>query len=202
MAEKHLRDHIQRRSFAVSLSPRLRGEETLVVRSKFRDKFEASLPAIIRFLQKKGVNDEDAYRVTAMIGELGNNAFDHNLGKWPNGFIGCLIAMQIQKEKRLLEIVVVDLGVGFKASLSRHTPSPKSETEAILMGLRGESGRIGEKRGNGLRTIVSWLKQYYKGMLRIQSAEGVVVVEDDTIQRQTNEAIIGVEVYLRLVYGY
>lgn len=201
MDKRTLREELIRSEDGVNLPPQDPGADTLVIRSELRDQFEASLPSVIRFLQEKGFQEEDVYRITAIVGELGNNTFDHNLGKWPNGFIGCFLALRVHKTEKLLEMVIVDLGVGFQESLKAHDPTPRSEQEAIIMGLKGATGRIGEKRGNGLRTIRAWMKLYYRGKLRIQSRNGVVEVENQAMHDYTSREISGSEVYLRLHYG-
>lgn len=201
MDKRTLREELIRSEDSVTLPPQASGSDTLAVRSEFRDQFEASLLSVIGFLQDRGFEEDDVYRLTAIVGELGNNTFDHNLGKWPNGFIGCFLALRVQRHEKLLEIVVVDLGVGFYESLKAHEPTPTSEQEAIIMGLNGVTGRVGEKRGNGLRTIRAWMKQYYRGKLRIQSGNGVVEVENEAIHDYTSKDMSGSEVYLRLYYG-
>lgn len=187
-----------RKNLTVSLGDSPDDGSLFWFRSKYRDDFEASLPRVIRFLQKQMVDDVDAYRITAIVGELGNNNFDHNLGRWPNGFIGNFVALRYNKKERLLEIVVIDLGIGFKESLKENKPAPASETEAIKMGLKGVTGRVGEKRGNGLRTVVAWIKKYYRGLMRIQSKEGIIVVDKDKPVTVADKKILGTEIYLRL----
>lgn len=175
-------------------------EDILVLRSEFRDEFEGKLIDVIGFLTSHGLDSEDAYRITAIVGELGNNAFDHNLGRWPTDFVGCLAAIRRLPKEKNLEIVVTDLGAGFQASLANIDHPPHSETDAIELAISGVTGRVGEKRGNGLRTILTWMREYYKGRMRLQSGGGIVTIENGTIESADEQKIQGVEVYLTLSY--
>jgi anti-sigma regulatory factor (Ser/Thr protein kinase) len=198
MTSDSLPKQIVRKNLDVWLKNSRDKNSLLWFRSKFRDEFEANLPRVIRFLQKHKISDEDAYRITAIIGELGNNSFDHNLGRWPNGFIGNFIALRYNRKEKLLELAAIDFGVGFKESLKHNKPAPRSEEEAIKMGLKGVTGRVGEKRGNGLRTVVSWIKKYYRGEMRIQSNEGVIMIDTRKASDVDSQIITGTQIDVRL----
>lgn len=197
-----LRDTIKRDAHSIKFFEDKSNPNILVLHSEYRDEFDAKLPKIINFLSERGFRQADVYRITAMIGELGNNTFDHNLGKWPTEFIGCMIALRWQKEGSLLEIIVDDLGIGFLESLKMHAPAPTSEIEAIMLALSGVTGRVGEKRGNGLRSVIAWMKQYYDGILYIHSGSGAVEITKNKKMASDQERIAGVRVYLRLIYDH
>lgn len=42
-------------------------------------------------LKNFGLNVDDEARATALVGELGNNVFDHNDGQWPTDVRGAII---------------------------------------------------------------------------------------------------------------
>jgi len=48
--------------------------------SETRDVFQARLDALLRNLLRNKIPEEDAYLITAVIGEMGNNCFDHKQG--------------------------------------------------------------------------------------------------------------------------
>ena len=49
-----------------------------------RDIFDARISRFIADLNRNNINKENAYIISAIAGEIGNNSFDHNLGKWPD----------------------------------------------------------------------------------------------------------------------
>lgn len=163
------------------------------------DVFKARLPRLLQVLQNFGMNADNAGLATALVGELGNNAFDHNLGKWPTGVSGALITGQRYPYKNQLKITVADPGIGFKASLHRKDPNLKSETEAIKLALKkGVSGRIEEKRGNGLKFIQDSTFEIFSGIVSIQSYDGLVVREENDFKESTVPCVLGSIVNLTL----
>ena len=87
--------------------------------------------------------------VSAIVGEIGNNSFDHNLGNWrdiPGIFFGYDI------EKR--EIVLADRGQGIFKTLKRVKPDLISDEQALRVAFSEIiSGRSPEARGNGLKFV-------------------------------------------------
>lgn len=158
---------------------------------KMRDEFDAHLSHFTLMFTNFGMNIEEAQLATALVGELGNNVFDHNLGNWPTDISGAIIAGQNYPKLNRLEIVVADPGIGFKKSLIVKKPDLQSETQAIELGLQGVSGRIGERRGNGLKLIKDWTLNKFSGILRIQSGDGLVIVDQKEIKRQIVQKMLG-----------
>jgi anti-sigma regulatory factor (Ser/Thr protein kinase) len=122
----------------------------------YRDEFNARLGRFIAIFRNFGLSESDAQRATALVGELGNNVFDHNLGNWPTNVSGCIIAAQHYPSTHIIEIAVGDPGVGFYGSLKTAFPDITNDIEAIKLGLTGHTGRVGEVRGNGLKLIQQW----------------------------------------------
>lgn len=87
--------------------------------------------------------------IVAVTGEIGNNSFDHNLGKWPD-VSGIFFAYDLNK--RL--VVLADRGLGVLGTLSRVRPELKNHVDALRMAFTEIiSGRDPEKRGNGLKFV-------------------------------------------------
>ncbi len=87
--------------------------------------------------------------LTLVTGEIGDNAFAHNAGNWPD-IPGVFYAYN--ESKRI--IVLADRGRGIRATLQRVRPTIDSDTEAARVAFTEViSGRDPEKRGNGLKVI-------------------------------------------------
>lgn len=157
----------------------------------YRDEFNARLGRFIAMFRNFGLNENDAQRATALIGELGNNVFDHNLGNWPTHVSGCIIAAQHYPNMHTIEIAVGDPGVGFYGSLKTAFPDVSNDIEAIKLGLAGNTGRIGEIRGNGLRLIQQWTLQNFSGKVMIHSGNGLVIVNKTGMKEYTVNKILG-----------
>ncbi len=96
----------------------------------------------------------DAYLITAIAGEIGNNSFDHNLGNWPDA-PGVFFA---HDDKRNI-IVISDRGQGIFKTISRVKKDVKNDTEALTVAFTQTiSGRWPEKRGNGLKFVTQIIK--------------------------------------------
>ena len=87
--------------------------------------------------------------IIAIAGEIGNNSFDHNLGKWPD-IPGIFFGYDISKK----HIVLADRGLGILETLRQVRPTLKNHTEAVMAAFTEIlSGRAPEKRGNGLKFV-------------------------------------------------
>jgi len=87
--------------------------------------------------------------ITAVIGEVGNNSFDHNFGNWPD-VPGVFFSYNL--EKRI--IVLADRGVGIRETLLRVRPDLKDDATALKVAFTERiSGRFPEQRGNGLKFV-------------------------------------------------
>jgi len=128
--------------------------------SKTRDAFTARIQSHVLETQK--------YLETAIIGEIGNNSFDHNfafLSNYPRGVYCNLSYMQKY-------VVLADYGKGVKASLLPVAPSIQSDLEAVETAFTKRiSGRFPEQRGNGLK-FVSQAIQENDWHLYFQSGSG------------------------------
>lgn len=87
--------------------------------------------------------------VTLVAGEIGDNSFAHNLGKWPDT-AGIFFGYDL--EKRI--IVLADRGLGILETLRRVRPGLPSHVAAVEVAFTEFiSGRAPEKRGNGLKLV-------------------------------------------------
>lgn len=94
--------------------------------------------------------------LTSIVGEIGNNSFDHNLGQWldvPGIFFG------YDLNKR--QIVLADRGVGILKTLKRVKPELRNHKEALWTAFTEViSGRKPEARGNGLKYVRKIISKY------------------------------------------
>lgn len=117
-----------------------------------RDVFQARLDSFYRSLISRH-EPHGVALLTAIVGEIGNNAFDHNLGKWRD-IAGCWF--QYVADAQRYWMVVADRGQGMLASLRVVDPTLDSDQAAIETAFRKQiSGRSPEQRGNGLKFVRS-----------------------------------------------
>ena len=87
--------------------------------------------------------------IVAIVGEVGNNSFDHNFGNWPD-VPGVFFAYDTNKRI----IVLADRGVGVRATLLRVRPDLEDDIAALSVAFTERiSGRSPEQRGNGLKFV-------------------------------------------------
>ncbi len=185
---------------AVPVSPSEDVHIQEIVHCRYVDEFSARLGRFERMFKNFGLSDDDAKRALVIVGELGNNVFDHNLGSWPMNFSGAIITAQHYPEMKRIEVVIADAGVGFLGSLHNAFPDLLRDTDAIKKGLEGYTGRIGEKRGNGLKLVQRWTITNFHGTLFIRSGAGLVQVDEDGAQEQDVPKILGTLAQFVLYY--
>jgi len=114
-----------------------------------RDVFEARNRRVVQLLQNSGKDESFSYLMSAIIGEVGNNSFDHNVANWPD-IPG--VYFIIDCTERI--IVIADRGRGVKATLMNTRPNIKDDVEALKIAFKEiVSGRSPEQRGNGLKFV-------------------------------------------------
>src|SRR3990172_2083279 len=99
-------------------------------------------------MQKPGF--EKLYSLIVLIaGEIGDNSFAHNLGKWPDT-AGIFFGYDL--EKRI--VVLADRGLGILETLRQVRPELPSHVAAVEVAFTEFiSGRAPEKRANGLKLV-------------------------------------------------
>lgn len=111
--------------------------------------FQTRLVKMQNTMVQSGLSENILPLVVAVAGEVGNNSFDHNLGKWPD-MPGVFFGYDISKR----QIVLADRGLGILSTLSRVRPELKTHVDALRVAFTEiVSGRAPEERGNGLKFV-------------------------------------------------
>lgn len=97
--------------------------------------------------------------------------------------------------------MVADTGTGFFNSLKVAKPDLKNDVDAIKLGLAGVTGRVGEKRGNGLLIIQDWTINQFSGIVQIHSGTGLVAVDKDGSREKSVKGILGTLAGFKIVYN-
>ncbi|TSC97470.1 MAG: hypothetical protein CEN88_32, partial [Candidatus Berkelbacteria bacterium Licking1014_2] len=121
-----------------------------------RDIFQARLDKMRTVFESAANEEMDLiYLLIAVIGEIGNNSFDHNLGQWRD--IGGIFFNFDQSEKI---VVLADRGQGFYSSMKKAISDIPNDLEAIKIAFTKQiSGRQPERRGNGLKFVANIAQQ-------------------------------------------
>ncbi len=88
--------------------------------------------------------------IVAIVGEIGSNSFDHNLGNWPD-ISGIFFSYDTNKR----QIALADRGQGILRTLKRVKPEVRNDEDALHIAFTEViSGRYPEARGNGLKFVL------------------------------------------------
>ena len=138
--------------------------------SKTRDVFTARL--------QRYILEEEKYLEAAIIGEIGNNTFDHNFIFEDNHPRGVYCNLSYRQKYTVL----ADYGKGVKRSLLSVLPSIGSDLEAVEIAFtKRVSGRSPELRGNGLKFVSETIQQN-KWHVYFQSGSGCCSIDENGIQ--------------------
>lgn len=111
--------------------------------------FQARLVKMEHLLMEKPGFGKLYSLIVLVAGEIGDNSFAHNLGKWPDT-PGIFFGYDIQKGV----IVLADRGLGILETLRRVRPDLSTHVKAVEVAFTEFiSGRAPEKRGNGLKLV-------------------------------------------------
>jgi hypothetical protein len=133
--------------------------------SKTRDVFTARIQSFVLETNK--------YLEAAIIGEIGNNTFDHNFIFQANYPVG----VYCNTLYKSAYTVLADFGKGIRKSLESVMPSISSDFEAVETAFTKRiSGRFPEQRGNGLK-FVSEAIQNNNWHLYFQSGTGCCSID-------------------------
>ena len=111
--------------------------------------FNARLTKMEMMLMRKPGFEKLYSLITLITGEIGDNSFAHNLGKWPDTS-GIFFGYDL--DKRI--IVLADRGLGILETLRQVRLSLASHVAAVEVAFTEFiSGRAPEKRGNGLKLV-------------------------------------------------
>ena len=129
--------------------------------SSTRDIFNARLQSYIAKSKK--------WLESAIIGEIGNNTFDHNFQFEPDFPRGVYFNDMFLNDF----IVLSDFGMGLKNSLLKIIPTLETDLDAVTIAFTQRvSGRHPELRGNGLKFVLKNLKDNNWNMY-FQSGTGI-----------------------------
>lgn len=156
-----------------------------------RDVFQARLGHMNQEIATIPFLKENSSLLGAIVGELGNNSFDHNLGNWQDE-LGVYFVYDLTERF----IVIADRGQGVLATLRKIMPSLRSEEEAIYTAFTEIiSGRAPEKRGNGLKFIENVSRKNHF-TVKYYSGDGMYAINNG-LQKGEGEKLHGV---LALLY--
>ena len=111
--------------------------------------FQARLIKMEKELMTKPGFEKLYSLIVLLAGEIGDNSFAHNLGKWPD-ISGIFFGYDLQKRI----IVLADRGLGVLETLRRVRPDLDNHVKALEVAFTEFiSGRFPEKRGNGLKLV-------------------------------------------------
>lgn len=136
-----------------------------------RDVF-AARQSRLTALAKTDLDKDELSLVISVAGEVGNNCFDHNLGRWRD-VPGCWFETQATGGR--LWMCIADRGQGVFRSLSHGRPEITDEPTALSAAFeRNISGRAPENRGNGLKFVKNIIVQGQKRGLACRSGGALV----------------------------
>lgn len=131
--------------------------------------------------------------VTASVGEIGNNSFDHNTGAWTD-IRGIFFSYDINKR----QIALADRGQGILRTLQRVRSELLTDKEALKVAFTEKvTGRAPEQRGNGLKfvkLVITELLKSEKINLYFQSGNAFVELKNETKNlefQETKESVRG-----------
>lgn len=138
--------------------------------SQSRDIFQARLSRMLQNLLRSDPREDHVALISAVVGEIGNNCFDHNIGQWKD-VSGCWFQHQI--ENQTVKVIIADRGQGILSSLKRVEPSLNDDQTAIQTAFEKRiSGRSPEKRGNGLKFVRAAINNHPSRGLVFLSGKG------------------------------
>ena len=142
-----------------------------------RDVFQARLSHLLAETQY--------YLLVASVGEIGNNSFDHNLGRWRD-----IPGVIFWHDKQGKVVIIADRGQGIKETLSKVRSNINDDQAAIKTALTEiVSGRAPEQRGNGLKFVSnSVIKDNWSFYL--QSGSGLAEIKDGKVDFKTTTEIV------------
>jgi hypothetical protein len=138
--------------------------------SKTRDVFAARMQSYILETEK--------YLEAEIIGEIGNNTFDHNFIFKKDFPGGVYCNLSYKKEY----VVLADFGMGVRQSLQSVLPAIESDLEAVEIAFTKRiSGRSPEQRGNGLKFVSETIRQN-NWHLYFQSGNGSCLIDGQQVE--------------------
>ncbi len=135
------------RAWAASAQPGMLPEDLY---ADIAPRFQARQASMAQIMERQqNFSIETVSLLIAVVGEIGDNAFTHNIGNWPDQ-PGIFFGYDLGKR----EVMIADRGQGIYATLKRVAPEMQNDKDALQVALtKFISGRAPEKRGNGLKFV-------------------------------------------------
>lgn len=138
--------------------------------------FKGRLSKLQTALEKVDKLKEYYPLIVAIVGEIGNNSFDHNLGNWSD-ISGVYFSYDINKG----QVALADRGQGVFHTLKRVKPSIKNDEDALLTAFTEKiSGRAPESRGNGLKLVLQVVLEKHIQLEFYSGGAELTVTREDT----------------------
>ena len=141
-----------------------------------RDVFQARLDRLLGDCRRQLADENTAYLLVAIAGEIGNNSFDHNLGSWRD-----LSGIYFAADLAAREIILADRGQGVFSTIKKVRPGAVDDKEALKIAFTEIiSGRAPEQRGNGLKFVKkiiekeNWQLDFYSGGAHCTIKNGLI----------------------------
>lgn len=157
-----------------------------------------------------GLSADTSSLITASFLEIVDNAFSHNLGKWPtNHYKRAMSLIYNDTENKTLLISVADIGVGFFETLKNKYSQINNEAEAIELAIQANtSSRPQDYQGqntggNGLFYLQKNIFNGLPGELYIRSRGTLLEVLDQKQTKLINSELpysYGANVFFSLSY--
>ena len=139
-----------------------------------RDVFTGRLDHARIILERTPEFAECSSELIAAAGEIGNNAFDHNIVQWRD-VPGCWFGWAIVGSR--WGVVLADRGQGVLATLRRIRPELSDDASALRVAFHEViSGRSPEQRGNGLKFVASVIGRGGAGERVLEFSSGAATV--------------------------
>lgn len=167
---------------------------------RHKDGFYGDYPRICDMLQNIGVDQEKISLIASSLGEVNDNAFSHNLGKW-SVKIGPLVIFLAQNfpNKKELCFAYADFGIGFLHTLQFNYPELTSEASAVIKALEPNvTGRPQKRGGNGLDYLQRNVFNGFRGSLFIRSKDKLINAQ--TKKEYETPLAVGASVLFTLHY--
>lgn len=173
--------------FVSGMNWALSGDKNLINEQQFcqtRDVFDARYYRLFKELKKLVSDDNLISLIMAAVGEVGNNSFDHNLGRWRD-VPGVFFALDEINHV----IILSDRGQGVQNTLKQAVPDITNDTEALKIAFTEMvSGRAPERRGNGLKLVKKVVEEnqlyleFYSGEAVAKiSGKGMIIEKFDLV---------------------
>ncbi|TAL50921.1 hypothetical protein EPN81_01385 [Patescibacteria group bacterium] len=159
-----------------------------------RDIVQAKVESVRMNLLQHGWDESTSSLIVAVLGELTSNAFDHNLGQWPD-VPGCWFETTIDPHRFVA--IIADRGQGVRSSLQRVRPGINDHEALRIAFTEHITGRAPEKRGNGLKFVINALREFPKTNLTFQSGDALLSFHGQMNPEDATLEIINVQTSLR-----